>query len=235
MKGKIILIITAIVAILLTIAIYDTVVSEWTSMIQLSLVVVCLAELAIVSTMGLLPALNFKNGSTGLLINIYAVLMILWSIIGCKFEGNTFPTGLLMISVVMLVIIGFSVMGSHESDRLNDEVEQTISQKRDFATASPSSLSQKASSAAVERENLTSMWLTMQSTVDDFDTKKRLRILVERIQSLPANRFPNPVIETNMAQITAMCRALSNSEVHDRMLERINEKIKELSNYIKTI
>lgn len=211
-------------------------VSEWTSMIQLSLVVVCLSELAIFSTIGLLPALNYKNGSTGILINIYAGLMILWSIIGCKFDGNTFPTGLLLISVIMLVIIGVSVMGSYESDRLNDEVEKTISQKQNFATASPNSLPYKSTTTNNEKqENLTSMWLTMQNMVDDFDTKKRLRVLVERIQSLPANRFPNPVIETNMAHITSMCRTLSNAEVHDRMIERINEKIKELSNYIKTL
>ena len=76
MKGKIILLITAIAAILMTIAIYNMAVSEWTSMIQLSLVIVCIAELAIVSTMGLLPAFNFKNGSTGILINIYAALLI---------------------------------------------------------------------------------------------------------------------------------------------------------------
>lgn len=236
MKEKSILIITAIVAIGLTIAIYCAAVSEWTSMIQLSLAVVCLAEFAIISTMGLLPELNFKNGSTGILINVYAGLMILWSIIGCEFEGKTYPIGLLLISVIMLVIIGLSVMGSHKSDQLNDEVEQIIRQKQDFTTAVPSSLPHKSPAADVkERESLTSMWLTMQTTVDDFDTKKRLRILVERIQSLPANRFPNPVIEMHMAQITAMCRALSNSEVHDRMLERINEKIKELSNFIKTL
>ena len=38
--------ITAIVAIGLTIAIYNSVVSEWTSNIQLSLAVVCIAELS---------------------------------------------------------------------------------------------------------------------------------------------------------------------------------------------
>ena len=232
MKGKVILLISAIVAIGLTIAIYNSVVTEWTSNIQLSLGVVCVAELAIVCTMGLLPVLNFKNGSTGIIINIYAALMIIWSIIGCKFEGSTFTVGLLIISVIMLVIIGMSVMGSHESDRLNDEVEQTIEQKRLFATPS-SATPKKAANAG--RENLTSMWLTIQSTVDDDDTKKRLRVLMERIQALPANRFPNPTIETAMKQITAMCRALPNEGAHDRVLERINEKSKELSNYIKTI
>ncbi|MBD5359497.1 MAG: hypothetical protein HDR87_02140 [Bacteroides sp.] len=236
MKGRIILLFTAIVAILLTIAIYNTAISEWTSTIKLSLAVVCAAELAIVCTMGLLPALNVKNGSTGLLINIYAALMILWAIIGCQYEVKTLTIGLLLISVIMLAIIGFSVMGSHESDRLNEEAEQAISMKRDFATASPASISQKATlKECAEQENLTSMWLTMQDTVDDFDTKKRLRVLIERIQALPANRFPNPVIATNMSQITAMCRALSNNEIHDRMLERINEKIKELSNYLKAL
>ena len=79
------------------------------------------------------------------------------------------------------------------------------------------------------------MWLAMQTAVDDDDTKKRLRVLVERIKALPANRFPNPIIETTMMQIAAMCRALSNQDAHDRMIERINSKAKELSNYIKTL
>lgn len=232
MKGKAILLITAIVAIGLTIAIYNSVVSEWTSNIQLSLAVVCIAELAVVCTLGLLPMLNFKNGSTGIMINIYAALMILWSIIGCNFEGSTYTVGLLIISVIMLVIIGLSVMGSHESERLNDEVEQTIERKRSFATASSST---QPRSTNTGQENLTSMWLTIQSTVDDDDTKKRLRVLVERIKALPANCFPNQTIETGMTQITAMCRALSNADAHNRVLARINEKSKELSNYIKTL
>lgn len=234
MKGKVILLITALVAIGLTIAIYNSVVTEWTSNIQLSLAVVCIAEFAIVCTLGLLPVLNFKNGSTGIMVNIYAALMILWSIIGCNFEGSTYTVGLLVISVIMLVIIGISVTGSHESDKLNEEVEQTINQKRSFATASPGRI-HSTSSVQSGPENLSSMWLTIQSSVDDNDTKKRLRILVERIQALPANSFPNATIETAMTQITAMCRALSNQEAHDRVLARINERAKELSNYIKTL
>lgn len=234
MKGKIILLITAIAAIGLTIAIYNSVVNEWTSNIQLSLAIVCIAEFAIVCTMGLLPVLNFKNGSTGIMVNIYAALLILWSIIGCNFEGSTYTVGLLIISVIMLVIIGMSVMGSHESDRLNDEIEQTIDKKRAFATATATTLSASAPNDGCQ-ENLTTMWLIIQSAVDDYETKKRLRVLVERIQALPANRFPNSVIETSMTQITAMCRALSNQDAHDRILARINERTKELSNYIKTL
>lgn len=234
MKGKVILLFTAIVAIGLTIAIYNSVVTEWTSNIQLSLAIVCVAEFAIVCTMGLLPVLNFKNGSTGIMVNIYAALMILWSIIGCNFEGNTYTVGLLIISVIMLVIIGMSVMGSHESDKLNDEVEETIDRKRAFAT-SPAKSTPRAQVTGGGEGNLTSMWLTIQSTVDDDDTKKRLRVLVERIKALPANRFPNATIETTMTQITAMCRALANQDAHDRVLARINEKSKELSNYIKTL
>lgn len=234
MKGKVILLITAIVAIGLTIAIYNSVVIEWTSNIQLSLAVVCVAELAVVCTIGLLPAMNFKNGSTGILIDIYAALAILWSIIGCNLEGSSYPTGLLIISFIMLVIIGMSVMGSHESDRQNDEVEQAIDTKRAFAAASVKT-APGAQSSGNQQENLTSMWLTIQSTVDDDDTKKRLRILVERIKALPASQFPNATIETAMMQITAMCRALSNRDAHDRILARINEKTKELSNYIKTL
>lgn len=233
MKGKVILLITAIVAIGLTIGIYSCAVTEWTPMIRLSLAIVCASEFAIVCTMGLLPAMNFKNGSTGLMVNIYAALMILWSIIGCNFEGSTYPIGLLLISVVMLVIIGLSVMGSHESDKLNDEVEKVISRKQAFANAPAEALPTAGGNDTAG--NLSSMWLVMQSAVDDDDTKKRLRVLTERIRALPANRFPNPIIETAMAQITAMCRALSNQDVHDRMLERINCKIKELSNYIKTL
>lgn len=232
MKGQVILLITAIVAIGLTIAIYNSVVSEWTSNIQLSLAVVCIAELAIVCTLGLLPVLNFKNGSTGIMVNIYTALMILWSLIGCNFDGSAYTVGLLIISVIMLVVIGISVMGSHESDRLNDEVELTIEQKRSFAM--PSSETQTGT-INTGQENLTSMWLTIQSTVDDDDTKKHLRVLVERIKALPANRFPNQTIETAMTQITAMCRALSNPDAHERLLHRINEKSKELSNYIKTL
>ncbi|MBD5415770.1 MAG: hypothetical protein HDR46_05735 [Bacteroides sp.] len=217
MKGKIILLVTAIAAIIMTIAVYNLVVSEWTLMIQLSLVVVCVAELAIVSTMGLLPTLNFKNGSTGIFINLYAGMMILWSIIGCRYEGNVYPIGLLLLSLLMLLIIGLSVMGSHETDRINEKIEQTIKLKRD------------------NLEQFDIMWLTIQSTISDVETKKRLKILIERIQSLPANRFPNPVIETSMAQITAMSQSISNTEDRDCVLMQINVKAKELTNYIKSI
>ena len=217
MKGKIILLVTAIAAIIMTIAAYNLVVSEWTLMIQLSLVVVCGAELAIVSTMGLLPTLNFKNGSTGIFINLYAGMMILWSIIGCRYQGNVYPIGLLLLSLLMLLIIGLSVMGSHETDRNNENIEQTIKLKRDN----------------LEKYNI--MWLTIQSTISDVETKKRLKILIERIQSLPANRFSNPVIETSMAQITAMSQSISNTEDRDCVLLQINEKAKELTNYIKSI
>lgn len=217
MKGKIILLVTAIAAIIMTIAVYNLAVSELTSMIQLSLVVVCVAELAIVSTMGLLPTLNFKNGSTGIFINLYAGMMILWSIIGCRYEGNVYPIGLLLLSLLMLLIIGLSVMGSHETDRINEKIEQTIKLKRD------------------NLEKFDIMWLTIQSTISDVETKKRLKILIERIQSLPANRFSNPVIETSMAQITAMSQSISNTEDRDCVLLQINEKAKELTNYIKSI
>lgn len=231
MKSKVILLITALVAIGLTIALYNLAVSEWTDMIQLSLVVVCISEFAVVCTMGLLPVLNFKNGSTGILINVYAALMIIWSLVGCNFEGNTYPIGLLIISAVMLAVIGFSVMGSHESDRLNYEVEKTIERKRSFATANPTG----KTIVLPEKENLTAMWLTMQSAIDDYETKKRVRVLVERIQALPANRFPNSTIENGMREITAMSRGLSNRDAHDRILSRMNIKVKELNNYIKTL
>ena len=234
MKGKVILLVIAIVAIVLTIALYNAVVSYWTSMIQLSLVIVCASELAIVGTMGLLPIMNYKNGSTGIMINVYAGLMILWSLIGCNFGGNTYLTGLLIISFIMLIIIGMTVLGGHETDRLNNEVEETISNKRSFASA-PAKTVPSAATPQQGQENLSSMWLTIQSTVDDFETRNRLRVLKERIQAMPANRFPNPTIESSMTQLTAMCRALSNEEAHDRILERINQKAKELSNYIKTL
>lgn len=234
MKGKIILLITALVAIVLTIAIYNVAVQEWTSMIQLSLVVVCASEFAIVSTMGLFPALNYKNGPTAILITIYAVMIIIWSCFAYKFEDNTYPTGLLIISLVMLIIIGISVMSSHEADKLNDEVEQTIAPKRSFLDGTPSP-KPCASSTNAPQENLSSMWLTIQSTIEDIDTKKRLKTLIERIQTLPANRFPNPTIEASMTQIIAMCRAINNTENRNNILARINNKTKELSNYIKTL
>ena len=223
MKGKVILFITALVAIGLTIATYDLVVNEWTAMIKLSLGVVCIAELAIISTLGLLPTLNFKNGATGILVNVYAILMIAWSLIGCRYEGNTYPIGLLLISILMLIIIGISVMGSHEADRLNDETERDIQNKRCFT------------SAIGNQNNLSTMWLTIQATVEDSDTKKRLRLLIERIQALPSNCFPDAVIEKSMNDIVAMCGALSNEEAYERIIKRMNIKITELSNYLKTI
>lgn len=235
MKGKAILLIAALAAIGLTIAIYNCAVTTWTSMIQLSLAVVCISEFAIISCIGLLPVLNFMNGSTGIMINIYAGLMILWSVIGCRLDGSAYPVGLMLISAIMIVVIGMSVMGSHESDRLNNRVEETISRKHSYTGATSTATRSIAVPADRTQENLSSIWLTIQSCVEDFDTKKRLRVLVERIQALPANRFPNPTIETYMSQITAMCRALSNPEAHDRMLQRINEKSKELTNYIKTL
>lgn len=231
MKSKVILLITALVAIGLTIALYNLAVSEWTGMLQLSLAVVCISELAVICTMGLLPAMNFKNGSTGILINVYAALMIIWSLIGCSFDGNTYPIGLLLISVAMLAVIGFSVMGSHESDRLNDKVEQTLTRKTSFTSAAPTT----TTAAMPAAENLSSMWLTMQSAIDDYDTKKRVRILVERIKALPANRFPNSTIENGMRELSAMSRGLANKDAHDRILSRMNIKITELTNYIKSI
>lgn len=235
MKGKVILLIAALIAIALTIAIYNLAVTTWTSMIQLSLVIVCVSELAIISCIGLLPVLNFKNGSTGIMINIYAALMIIWSIIGCKLNGSAYPVGLMLISAIMIVVIGMTVMGSHESDRLNNHVEDTISRKHSYTVSSYQTAKSIAVPTDNTQENLSSIWLTIQSCVEDYETKKRLRVLVERIKALPANRFPNPTIESSMSQISAMCRALSNPEAHDRMLQRINAKTIELTNYIKTL
>lgn len=258
MNCKVISIITAIIAIGVTIALYSLVINEWTSMIQLSLAIVCVSELAIVGTLGLLPAMNFKNGSTGIMINVYAALMIFWSLLGCNFGGNVYPIGLLIISLVMLILIGLSAMGSHESERLNKEVEQTIDRKQSFTMRRPTGSminhrtsgdaevgGQRASfadyhqaTAIAEECNLPDMWLTIQSSLDDYDTKKRVRVLIERIQAMPSSRFPDAKIEKGMKEITAMSRALSNpdaQEAHERILNRINTRVKEISNYIKTL
>lgn len=218
MKGNIILVVTALIVIGVTITAYNVACDELTSTLKLSMTVACLSELAIVCTLGLVPSVNYKNGATGMMFFLYAVLMLVWALVGPQLlSETTFKLWCLIISAVMVVLIGLSTFGSHKSDELNQSVEATIIKKKDT------------------KQYITSMWLSTLPIIGNDELRNLVRILVERIQALPASRFPDATIENGMKEVFAMCRAMSNSEVKERVSERLQAKVSELTLYVKSL
>ena len=230
MNGKYIGLLTTIVAIGLTILLYNCAVTEWTNTLIISLIIVCFSEVALMCTLGLTPSINYKNGTTGIILQIFAVLLILWSLIGANLEGNNFFfIGLLVICIIMVLLIGLASFGSQASDASNEKTEHSIDRKKNIVSTP------QLNAVRDKSFNLTSAWLTIQGLIDDDDIRKQIRILIERIQSLPASLFPNPIIERGMTEIVAMCRALSNSDAKERIKVRLQSKITEITNYIKAL
>ena len=231
MKGKAILIITAVVLIGLTAGAYSILVSEWTAALQLSLAVVCISELIAVCTFGLATKATYKNGVVGTMVIVYAALMLLWSLIGLVFPEKAFHIGYLAISAVMLVAIGISVFSTHEAEKINNDVEAAIDKKRNFTSGG--SLTPTAAKKS-SNDSLTAMWLKMQNSITDPALLNKIRVLVERIQAMPANSFPNQTIEDGMRDIFAMSQSI-NVDHSEANKEEIINNIREITNYIKSL
>lgn len=225
MNTKTTLSLTAIATIAITIGIYAILVSEFTTPISISLGVVCLCELVFIGSMGLIPFLHYKHGSTGIMIITFAILMLLWAVLYPSIsypniESRVFYIGLLGISLLMLFLIGITSYGATRTEAENVMAESVITQKKTFS------------------KDLNAMWLEIQNNLmsqEYAQTKNTIRILVERIQALPASHSSDGNILTGMRQISAMVRALLQSNEKSIVEKRICSKATELTNYIKSL
>ena len=74
----------------------------------------------------------------------------------------------------------------------------------------------------------------MQNSITDPALLNKIRVLVERIQAMPANSFPNQTIEDGMRDIFAMSQSI-NVDHSEANKEEIINNIREITNYIKSL
>lgn len=223
MKSKITQLVIALLMIALTITIFNVEFSQLTTALKVSMTVICIAELLVVSTISLIPAITIGKGSVSILVNLYAFFMVVWSAaypIGLhqNITAARFYIGLLIISLIMVPIIGFAIMGTSVSGQQNEKLEAVIKQKND-------------TKAIVKR-----CWISIQTDLDinhDVDTLRAMRILVDRILALPASRFPDNRIDEEMQTLTTAIHQLGNLDNKEKGLNMIRNQINDLTIYIK--
>ena len=133
MRNKIISGLVLLCVMACTILVFHLIFDEHTKLFYINVVTTCIAEVILLSNIPLLSnerLLNFKNAASSTILDAYAIILFLWTVIYSVFveeesDYKILYIGMLVITVVSIIAFGAIEIGGNIMQKEDERQKQT--------------------------------------------------------------------------------------------------------------
>jgi hypothetical protein len=235
MKNKIILGLVLLCVMACTVLVFHLIFDEHTKLFYINVITTCFAEVILLANIPLLSSeklLTFKNAASSTILDVYAVVLFLWTVVYSAFIEDesgykTLYIGMLIISVIFIIALGVVELGGNFMQKEEESLQQTAASKKVYLLS------------------LNNYFLDIQEILSPFssdwkdDVLRTLKVTLDKIYTIPSEKLERSemvVSEMNqrMKEIKGLFSSLPDN-ADDTQRSQITRKIDLFKNYITTI
>lgn len=228
-------IITFIGVAICTALLYHLIYEEHTTLFYVNVVVTWLAEGILLLNLPLFSStkfLDFKNAASMTVLNLAAIILLLWTI------GYSFYTedqenlenlyiGILILAIIAIIVVGATEIGGSAMKKQEAELKTTIQRKKRISISTSMFLADAKDC------------LHNQSDWED-ETLSALKNVLDKISSIPAEKAERNEdvmsdINDKLNEIQELLNKYSTDNSDETLMLSITRKINQLKNYIFAI
>lgn len=221
-----------------TAGIYYLLFDEHFTLFYVNTIVTCLAEVLLLANIPIWSGekmMTIKNAAASVSVNIYAVLVFLWTTIYTlaiynSEEENYKPLiiGLLGVTLLFVMLYGATMIGGSVTEKHVEEL-QTKSSSKKLVVFSVQESFTNIKEALHDEE---SEWKD--------ETLKALRTIADKIGAMPTDKLSKNTdlvseLKDRMDSIIEMCEGLATADNKAEHQTKISRKINQLKNYFTTV
>lgn len=227
-----------LLAVACTAGIYYLLFDEHSTLFYANTIVTCLAEVLLLANIPIWSGekmMTVKNASASVSVNIYAVLVFLWTTIYTLAiynaeEENYKPLviGLLVITLLFVILYGATMIGGGVTEKHVEELQTKSASKKLFVFS--------------VQELFTNIKEALHDEESDWkdETLKVLRTIADKIGAMPTEKLSMNTdiaseLKERMESIAEMCEGLAAAENKTEQQAKITRKTNQLKNYLTTI
>lgn len=237
MKDKIIQGLILLCVMIGTIVIFHLIFDEHTKLFYINVITTCICELILLANIPILSnarLLTFKNEAVSTILDIYAVVLFLWTVIyslliETEDDFDILYIGMIAVSVVFIVAFGMVSVGGNVMSDEGKRQKSLSAYRKDF------------------HQSLDNYYLSVQSimTLDKSiwkdETLRSIKIVLDKMTSIPSvklDRNENFISEANgrLEDIKNLLQELSHDGCEtESVRSQITNRIEQLNNYVTAI
>lgn len=222
-----------------TIGIYYLIWGEQTStLFYINMIITCITEVILLANIPIWSGekiMTVKNIAISTLINRYAILVFLWTVIFSLIIYNpgsenykVLVLGLLFITLLFAVIGGATMVGGNATEEYVEDLESKSNNKKTVVFSVQDSF-----------DNIKEALCGIDSEWKD-ETIQTLRIIVDKIGAMPIEQLSKNLdvaseLKERMDGILELSESLSTAENKEEVQARITRKTNQLKNYLATV
>lgn len=236
-KNKIILGIVILCVIIGTIIVFNLIFKENTKLFYINAITTCFCEIILLLNIPILSnksLLTFKNAATSTTLNIYAIVLFLWTVIYSQFietenDFNTLYIGMIVASIIFAFSLGMVEIGGKMMRNEEKKQESTSAYKKDFVTLLDSYFFDVQTILSPDK----SMWKD--------DTLRLLKLVLDKIANIPSEKLDKNVdftIEVNkyLDNIKDLFKnSIQECDDAKNIQSQTTKVIEQLNNYVTSI
>ena len=237
MNNKITSALVLLCAIVCTIIVFHLVFDEHTKLFYINVVTTCVCEIILLANIPILSStrlLTFKNAATSYVLDIYAVVLFLWTVVYSSFvkeEGdfNILYIGMLVLTGVGVVAFGMTSTGGRVMEAEQERNEAVAAYKRECLVSLDNF-----------RQNVAELLAANGSEWND-STLRLLNLVLDKIACIPSDKLDKNggfVEETNrrLDEIGDLLRRVADgADMDDGIRTEVTRKIEQLKSYVTTM
>ena len=221
-----------------TAGIYYLLFDEHSTLFYVNTIVTCLAEVLLLANIPIWSGekmMTVKNAAASVSVNIYAVLVFLWTTVYTLAiynaeEENYKPLviGLLGITLLFVILYGATMIGGSVTEKHVEELQTKSASKKLFVFS--------------VQESFTNIKEALHDEDSDWkdETLKALRTIADKIGAMPTEKLSKNTdiaseLKERMESIAEMCEGLATAENKAEQQAKITRKTNQLKNYLTTI
>lgn len=227
-----------LLAVACTAGIYYLLFDEHSTLFYVNTIVTCLAEVLLFANIPIWSGekmMTVKNASASVSVNIYAVLVFLWTAIYTLAiynpeEENYKPLviGLLGITLLFVILYGATMIGGGVTEKHVEELQTKSASKKLFVFS--------------VQESFTNIKDALHDEDSDWkdETLQALRTIADKIGAMPTEKLSKNTdiaseLKERMESIAEMCEGLAMAENRAELQTKITRKTNQLKNYLRFI
>lgn len=236
MKSRIISGLVLLCIIVCTVIVYRLIFDETTTLFYVNVIVACVAEAILVINIPMLSSkqlLTFKNAASSTVLDIFAIVLFLWTSICSLFvedesDYRILYIGLLVVTIIFIILFGSVEMGGNFMQK-EEKIQQQVAQEKKV-------FSNFLSMYRMEVRNI----LAMANSETTDEISRMLDIVLEKAAMIPSEKLEHngnvtASIHDKLCKIKTLLEELQEEDVQETLRIQIIHELKSFNNYVTMI
>lgn len=235
MKSRIISGLVLLCVIVCTVIVYRLIFDELSTLFYVNVTVACVAETILLINIPILSnrqLLTFKNAASSIVLDIFAIVLFLWTSIYSLFveeksDYRILYIGLLVTIIIFIFLFGSVEMGGSFMQKEEKRQQQVSQEKRMFSNF-----------LTIYYMEVCNILITVNAGVAD-EIKRILEMVLDKISTIPSEKLErNDSVTTSiyekLNEIKALVENLRKEDTQETSTQIIH-KLESFNNYVTTI